>query len=118
MTTPWILLHRTVNFIDGTGTATAIRGLPNPAEAMAAMKPAMAIAEPPEVTYLSMLRQTRAENMGGSTWRRYLEHRRRPRRPLHRLVPAWQRRLLRVRMLPGLRRLQQLRLRGTPASSR
>nr|TKW05490.1 hypothetical protein SEVIR_7G179600v2 [Setaria viridis] len=68
METPWVLLrlHRTVHFINGTGAAaTAIGGVPSPEEAMSAMKPAVAIAEPPEVTYLSMLRQTPAENMGG-----------------------------------------------------
>ncbi|CAL5026393.1 unnamed protein product [Urochloa decumbens] len=69
MATPWVLLHRTVRFIDGTtsaaSTAAATGGVPSPAEAMAAMKPEAAIAEPPEVSYLSMLRQTPSRNTGG-----------------------------------------------------
>ncbi|CAN6268571.1 unnamed protein product [Urochloa humidicola] len=64
MATLWVLLHRTVGFIDGTGAAT-IGGVRSPAEAMASMKPATSISEPPEVSYLSILRHTPSHNTGG-----------------------------------------------------
>ncbi|CAN6276346.1 unnamed protein product [Urochloa humidicola] len=70
---PWVLLHRAVEFVDGESAGTAIATnaasaggeYSSPQEAMAAMKPAVVMADPPEVTYLSMLWQTPAQNMGG-----------------------------------------------------
>ncbi|CAL5030975.1 unnamed protein product [Urochloa decumbens] len=65
MAPPWVLLHRIVNFVDGRAAAAggSSREL-SPQEAMAAMKPYQVIAAPPEVTHLSMLLQTPADDLG------------------------------------------------------
>ncbi|CAN6228893.1 unnamed protein product [Urochloa humidicola] len=66
MAPPWVLLHRIVNFVDRRAASAAggsSREL-SPQEAMAAMKPYQVIAAPPEVTHLSMLLQTPADDLG------------------------------------------------------
>ncbi|RLM65638.1 hypothetical protein C2845_PM16G13720 [Panicum miliaceum] len=69
MAPPWVLLDRKVNFVDGGfaggagKAAPAIGGSsrePSLEEAVAAMEPHPVVADPPEVTCLSMLRQTPA----------------------------------------------------------
>jgi hypothetical protein len=66
---PWVLLHRTVQFVHGeaagTDAASKTGGESSREEAMAAMKPATVIAVPPEVSYMSILRQSPARNMWG-----------------------------------------------------
>ncbi|XP_062232437.1 uncharacterized protein LOC133929664 [Phragmites australis] len=76
MAPPWVLLHRIVHFVDGgaavnggtsKGGGGGVTGdsdpYASPLGALEAMEPNPAIVDPPQVTYLTMLTQTPAEQM-------------------------------------------------------